>query len=911
MTDSTSSPDCPFCGAPANPVVAGGLCPACLLKQVAMGTPADSFSGEPWTPPALGELEAAFPQLAIIELIGRGGMAAVYKARQKSLGRFVALKILTPLYAANPSFAERFSREAQALAELNHPNIVTVHDFGRAGEFYFLLMEHVDGVNLRQAMKAGRFTPEQALAIVPSICEALQFAHDHGIVHRDIKPENLLLDKTGRVKIADFGIARIMGAGLDSASAAARPDAAGLTQESVLGTPHYMAPEQSAQPARADHRSDIYSLGVVLYELLTGELPAGRFDPPSSKLQIDVRLDAIVLRALEQTPERRYQTIEEMRRDVETVVDELAPAKPERDTDLPPSRPAHEGKSYISTHEQLATFEGQISLFHRRSRMLLDDRRLTFARAGTTTTIPLDAIRDLSIGHYPRTINPAGLHFISVTYDSGGLTRRLFFSPYQSMFGLPWDFNQYVAEWFSSIRDAAVAATGRAPASTPADQLGTPPSSALLLALMISPLFVSAGVLSMLFEPDRSRVLALLGPVFICVLGGALVLGSALKPRRSGGKLFPLLFVCLPVLLCGALLVAYVEIQRDIRVLRAAPVAGEPTRIVPPFEGRSLTDDQDLALEGAVKRNPDDVESRITLLKHYFAHQSRPDLRKARQAHVFWLIENQPRNPVLGTPYGGLNEGLDGDAYNQAKALWHKLVDAHPRDTVVLGNAAAFLLLGRQDEAETLLKRCRQLEPRHSVWPERLAELHKLKMMEVEGDDRKRLAVQSLKELEQALELNHDDGQTASMLPKLAKTSFDAGEFEKAKGYATQLLDRASKGQINSEAGVAIHDGNLVLGRLALVAGDVAAAKRHLLHSGTSPGSPVLNSFGPNMTLAKELLERGQSETVLEYFDLCKRFWEGDQGKLKAWSKLVKEGIAPDFGATQGQRALIGRFGGL
>ena len=213
MTDPSFSATCPRCGAPATVAVAGGLCPACLLKQVALGTGADSLPAEPWTPPAVGDLATAFPQLEIIELIGHGGMGAVFKARQKSLGRLVALKILAPQHAANPSFAERFAREAQPLAELNHPHIVTVHDFGRAGQFYFLLMEHIDGVNLRQAMKAGHITPKQALAIVPSICEALQFAHDHGIVHRDIKPEILLLDRAGRVKIADFGIARIMAAG--------------------------------------------------------------------------------------------------------------------------------------------------------------------------------------------------------------------------------------------------------------------------------------------------------------------------------------------------------------------------------------------------------------------------------------------------------------------------------------------------------------------------------------------------------------------------------------------------------------------------------------------------------------------------------------------------------------------------
>ena len=275
----------------------------------------------PWTPPSVEELAGAFPQLEVLELIGQGGMGAVYKARQKSLGRMVALKILAPQHAANPDFAERFSREAQVLAEVNHPNIVTVHDFGRAGEFYFLLMEHVDGINLRQAMMAGRLTPQQALAIVPPICEALQFAHNRGIVHRDIKPENLLLDKTGRIKIADFGIARLLRNGPEEMSAGrgdmARP--AELTQDSVLGTPQYMAPEQRDRPATVDHRADIFSLGVVLYEMLTGELPGPILQPPSSRVQIDVRLDEIVLRALERNPELRFQSASELGTEVVTV----------------------------------------------------------------------------------------------------------------------------------------------------------------------------------------------------------------------------------------------------------------------------------------------------------------------------------------------------------------------------------------------------------------------------------------------------------------------------------------------------------------------------------------------------------------------------------------------------------------
>ncbi|MFM9961235.1 MAG: serine/threonine-protein kinase [Planctomycetaceae bacterium] len=340
MSEDVADLKCPRCGAALDAAVANGICPACLLKQAALGTGTDSFPAMPWTPPTVDELASAFPQLEVLELIGHGGMGAVYKARQKSLGRLVALKILAPQHAANPDFAERFAREAKVLAEVSHPNIVTVHDFGQAGEtekFYFLTMEFVDGVNLRQAMKAGRLTPQQALAIVPPICEALQFAHDRGIVHRDIKPENLLLDKEGRVKIADFGIARMLRAessharqsvgDVDHGSAHALASVtteAELTQESVLGTPSYMAPEQRERPSAVDHRADIFSLGVVLYEMLTGELPGASLQPPSRKVQIDVRLDEIVLRALEQNPELRFQSATELRTRVETTVEHVS-----------------------------------------------------------------------------------------------------------------------------------------------------------------------------------------------------------------------------------------------------------------------------------------------------------------------------------------------------------------------------------------------------------------------------------------------------------------------------------------------------------------------------------------------------------------------------------------------------------
>ncbi len=273
---------------------------------------AGEAAGPRFVPPPVGEIARLFPQLEILRLIGQGGMGAVYKARQPALDRFVALKVLPPSTAGDPGFAERFNREARALARLNHPNIVAVHDFGKAGTLHYLVMEFVDGANLREVERLGELTPEQALAIVPQICEALQFAHNEGIVHRDIKPENLLLDKKGRVKITDFGIAKMVGVGASPQNLTGAKD--------VVGTPHYMAPEQIEKPLSVDHRADIYSLGVVFYEMLTGELPLGKFQPPSKKVQIDVRLDEVVLHALEKEPNRRYQQASQVKTAVETIV---------------------------------------------------------------------------------------------------------------------------------------------------------------------------------------------------------------------------------------------------------------------------------------------------------------------------------------------------------------------------------------------------------------------------------------------------------------------------------------------------------------------------------------------------------------------------------------------------------------
>ena len=323
MTDENEK-KCPHCGKPVPPTALGGICPECMLKAgLANQTEGPGGVGPQGTkiiqpPISPAEIAALFPQLEILECLGQGGMGVVYKARQPRLNRLVALKILSREKEQDGQFAERFTREAQALARLNHPNIVTVHDFGEADGHCYLVMEFVDGLNLRQLLLTGKMEPGQALTIVPKICEALQYAHEQGIVHRDIKPENILLDKQGRVKIADFGIAKMLGVGDGRQALTGARD--------VVGTPHYMAPEQLEKPLTVDHRADIYSLGVVFYEMLTGELPLGKFELPSKKVQIDVRLDEVVMHTLEKEPDRRYQHANQLKTDVETISGTATPA---------------------------------------------------------------------------------------------------------------------------------------------------------------------------------------------------------------------------------------------------------------------------------------------------------------------------------------------------------------------------------------------------------------------------------------------------------------------------------------------------------------------------------------------------------------------------------------------------------
>jgi serine/threonine-protein kinase len=257
--------------------------------------------------------------------LGSGGMAEVFLARDDLLGRNVALKILHANYANDGVFIERFRREAQAAASLNEPRIVSVFDWGSDDGTYYLVMEYVDGRNLRQIItEEGPLLPDRAVEIAIDVCAGLHFAHQHGIIHRDVKPANIHITERGQTKVMDFGIAR-----------AAAEDGQTVTKTgTVMGTAAYLSPEQ-AQGLDVDPRSDVYSAGIVLYEMLTGDVPFKADTPvavaykqvkenatPPSRVNPDVpqALDDVVMRALAKDPKHRYQSADEMKLDLERVV---------------------------------------------------------------------------------------------------------------------------------------------------------------------------------------------------------------------------------------------------------------------------------------------------------------------------------------------------------------------------------------------------------------------------------------------------------------------------------------------------------------------------------------------------------------------------------------------------------------
>jgi hypothetical protein len=363
------------------------------------------------------------------------------------------------------------------------------------------------------------------------------------------------------------------------------------------------------------------------------------------------------------------------------------------------------------------------------------------------------------------------------------------------------------------------------------------------------------------------------------------------------------------------------------------------------LKGIQLSAEQAQKLEDQLKVNPKNLSLRTQLIGYYHPKSFQPgDARKARYSHLLWIIENHPGAPIAGTPQATLYPALDKENYQTAKALWLKQIDKHKDRATVLGNAAKFFQLSDKDRTESLLIRTRTIEPNNPQWAQQLGQLYSLQagveILQGSAERRKELSAKALKQFEDALkamktgivsedklkamkakfekatktELEGEDSLKAMMaeflkaqkaeigrsalLQYVAVVALDAGELKKAEAYATEMLTKAKTTGRKSGFlhGNAVHHGNLILGRLALASGNLTKAKKHLIEAGKTPGSPQLNSFGPNMLLAKALLKKGEKEIVLEYFQLCSKFWKSDA--LMRWADVVEKGQIPKFRAN-------------
>lgn len=259
----------------------------------------DAVSGTGFAIRDTQELASLFAGYDIQHLIATGGMGAVYCALQESLDRMVAIKILPAEFSQDPEFCCGFEAEAKAMAKLNHPNLIGVYDFGEVAGMLYIIMEYVKGETLFNFTQGGAIKTSEALRLMHGICAGVANAHEHGILHRDIKPANILLDAQLQPKIGDFGLARPMGSKIEEGG-------------QIFGTPGYTAPEVTEPPHDFDQRADIFSLGVILHELITGKLPADDPRPASLQVHCHPRVDAVIRKATQPDPAKRFQSVAEM-----------------------------------------------------------------------------------------------------------------------------------------------------------------------------------------------------------------------------------------------------------------------------------------------------------------------------------------------------------------------------------------------------------------------------------------------------------------------------------------------------------------------------------------------------------------------------------------------------------------------
>ena len=308
--------------------------------------------------------------------------------------------------------------------------------------------------------------------------------------------------------------------------------------------------------------------------------------------------------------------------------------------------------------------------------------------------------------------------------------------------------------------------------------------------------------------------------------------------------------------------------------------------------GRKLSKEEVRKLQVKIGSDPNEVVSRLKLLGYYNRKSIMdPDARKPHLELVRWFVQNYPEFTCHSM---NIHSSFNPEGYVEIKKRWLETVARYPNNTRIIGNAAYFLLLGDNNASEKLLNKAQALEPDNPEWAERLGQVFMLRNIRTKGkQQRKELAEKTLKQIELAIQLTESPKKLSTLKVSAAKAAMRAGKSKMAKSYGEQLIANAADA---TDSGDAIHHGNTILGRLALQGGDLPQAKEHLLESGRVSASPVLGSFGPSMVLANELLEKGETEVVLEYFDLCEKFWKHQPERLDDWKKAVKAGSKPDFG---------------
>ncbi|MDE0052850.1 MAG: RNA polymerase subunit sigma-24 [Gammaproteobacteria bacterium] len=308
--------------------------------------------------------------------------------------------------------------------------------------------------------------------------------------------------------------------------------------------------------------------------------------------------------------------------------------------------------------------------------------------------------------------------------------------------------------------------------------------------------------------------------------------------------------------------------------------------------GSSLSAEQAESLEARLEGDPQDIRTRTHLIIYYFQAFADEKARHVRNRHVIWLIRNAPEAGVLAHPFGAIDPRLDADDYVTGKDAWLSHIEREPTNVAFLAHATSYLAMSQDAELIiAYLEELQRLEPQNSKWPTHLGHLY-LRESAYDSPGATK-ATQALVHFQRAYELSSFEPEQALLLEALGKSALAAGRQDQARTYGTSLLEYSRD---RSAGGQSLHHGNLILGRVALMEDDVEGAKRHLLEAGRTSGSPTLNSFGPNMRLALELLERGERQVVLEYFDLCSKFWP--RSKLEEWAALVKAGRIPEFGAN-------------